>query len=98
DLRPVTGEQAHRHDERGDAERDPAVREKRNRRDELRGARAQVAERHLEGEGHYRLPISTFSIAWTKGSNSTLASCGPGEASGWNCTARIGSVRCRNPS
>ena len=33
-----------------------------------------------------------------KGSNRTLASCGPGAASGWYCTARIGSVRWRNPS
>ena len=32
------------------------------------------------------------------GSNSTLASWGPGAASGWNCAVRIGSVRCRKPS
>ena len=37
-------------------------------------------------------------ISSTKQRHRPDASCGPGDASGWNCTAKIGLPRCRNPA
>src|SRR5262249_4056613 len=95
DFGAVSRQQTHRHDQGRDAERDARDRQERNRGDQLRRAGLQVPDRDLERQApHFR----AASIAERNFSKSTFASCGPGAASGWNCAARIGRGRGRNPS